>query len=155
MSSSISVRFRNLQPLWRPAGGGSWLIGTAWVFGNAPMMFNSFQSVLQAIEERTRTLSKEVVVRLCHRVRFVGDDLLSADCRSRRQATPWARARLERSGRRRRARPSAMVQGAEDGVFLLALAASLLKSWNPVFMTTVRLLLAQAREGMIPASLAA
>jgi len=25
----------NLQPLWRPAGGGSWLIGIAWVFGNA------------------------------------------------------------------------------------------------------------------------
>ena len=38
-----------------------------------------------------------------------------------------------------------------ETVFLIALAASLLKSWNPVFMSTVRLLLAQAREGMIPA----
>src|SRR6185312_4535751 len=41
--------------------------------------------------------------------------------------------------------------GTLKTLFLIALAASLLKSWNPVFMSTVRLLLAQAREGMIPA----
>jgi NAD(P)-dependent dehydrogenase (short-subunit alcohol dehydrogenase family) len=56
---------RNIEPVWRPSSGGPWLVGTAWVFGNAPMMFNSFQSVLQAIDERTRKMSKEVVVRLC------------------------------------------------------------------------------------------
>jgi APA family basic amino acid/polyamine antiporter len=35
--------------------------------------------------------------------------------------------------------------------FLVALIASLLKAWNSVFMTAVRLLFAQAREGMLPA----
>jgi hypothetical protein len=37
--------------------------------------------------------------------------------------------------------------GTLKTVFLLALAASLLKSWNRVFMTTVRLLLAQRGKG--------
>jgi amino acid transporter len=141
---------RNLQPLWRPADGGSWLIGIAWVFGNAPMMFNSFQSVLQAIEERTRTLSKEVVVRLCILSVLLVMIFYLMIVAAAARATPWsilaasdlaaaeALARLPWSGTLRT-------------VFLLALAASLLKSWNPVFMSTVRLLLAQAREGMIPA----
>src|SRR3546814_7639031 len=43
---------QNMQPLWRSGNGGSWLIGAAWVFGSAPMIFNSFQSVLHTIEER-------------------------------------------------------------------------------------------------------
>jgi amino acid transporter len=114
------------------------------------MMFNSFQSVLQAIEERTRTLSKEVVVRLCILSVLLVMIFYLMIVAAAARATPWsilaasdlaaaeALARLPWSGTLRT-------------VFLLALAASLLKSWNPVFMSTVRLLLAQAREGMIPA----
>src|SRR3546814_1697969 len=56
---------QNMQPLWRSGNGGSWLIGAAWVFGSAPMIFNSFQSVLHTIEERSQSTSKEVVVRIC------------------------------------------------------------------------------------------
>jgi len=141
---------QNIQPMWQPIGGGSWLAGAAWVFGMAPLLFNSFQSVLQAIEERRQSMSKDAVVRLgivsvlcalifyllilfaATRVMPIGD----------LAGNPLAPvAALE-------SLPGANILKA---VFLLALAASLLKSWNPVFMTTARLIYAQSREGMIPA----
>jgi APA family basic amino acid/polyamine antiporter len=140
----------NLQPLWRPADGGSWLVGIAWVFGTAPMMFNSFQSVLQAIEDRTPTLSKDLVVRLCilSVVLVMIFYLLIVIAGAR--ATPWgvlAASDLAAAAALAHLPASRIL----ETVFLLALGASLLKSWNPVFMSTVRLLLAQAREGMLPA----
>jgi basic amino acid/polyamine antiporter, APA family len=139
----------NLQPLWHPAGGGSWLIGIAWVFGNAPMMFNSFQSVLQAIEERTQTLSKEVVVRLCILSVLLVMIFYLVIVVAAARATPWA---VLAASDLAAAEALAHLPWSRmlETVFLLALAASLLKSWNPVFMSTVRLLFAQAREGMIP-----
>jgi amino acid transporter len=136
--------------VWRPSGGGSWLLGIAWIFGNAPMMFNSFQSVLQAIEERTQTLSKEIVVRLCvlSVLLVMIFYLLIVVAASR--ATPWAV--LAASDLAAAAALAHLPWSRTlETLFLLALAASLLKSWNPVFMSTVRLLFAQAREGMIPA----
>ena len=141
---------RNIQPLWLPSGGGSWLVGVAWVFGNAPMMFNSFQSVLQAIEERTRTLSKEVVVRLCILSVLLVMIFYLVIVVAAARATPWA---VLASSDLAAADALIHLPWARtlETVFLIALAASLLKSWNPVFMSTVRLLLAQAREGMIPA----
>ncbi len=141
---------QNLHPLWRPSGGGTWLVGTAWVFGNAPMMFNSFQSVLQAIEERSHRLSTDAVVRLCvvSVLSVTLFYLLIVVAAAR--ATPWA---VLASSDLAAAEALAHLPWARvlKTIFLLALAASLLKSWNPVFMTTVRLLMAQAREGMIPA----
>lgn len=141
---------QNIHPIWRSGDGGPWLVGAAWVFGSAPVMFNSFQSVLHAIEERSQTTSKEVVVRLC--IVAVGSAtlfyLLVVIAAAR--AAPWvalassdlpavdAFAHLPWSGLLKTA-------------LLLALIASLLKTWNSVFLTTVRLLFAQAREGMIPA----
>jgi amino acid transporter len=141
---------RNIQPLWRPSGGGSWLVGVAWVFGTAPMMFNSFQSVLQAIEERTRTLSKEVVVRLCILSVLLVMIFYLVIVVAAARAIPWA---VLASSDLAAAAALIHLPWARtlETVFLIALAASLLKSWNPVFMSTVRLLLAQAREGMIPA----
>jgi len=141
---------RNIEPIWRPSSGGFWLIGTAWVFGNAPMMFNSFQSVLQAIEERSQKLSKEVVVRLCILSVVLAMLFYLLIVVAAARATPWsvlASSDLAAAAALAHLPWSRVLRSA----FLLALAASLLKSWNPVFMTTVRLLLAQSREGMIPA----
>ena len=141
---------RNIEPVWRPSSGGPWLVGTAWVYGNAPMMFNSFQSVLQAIEERTQKISKEVVVRLCVLSVILAMLFYLLIVVAAARATPWpvlASSDLAAAAALAHLPWSRVLKSA----FLLALAASLLKSWNPVFMTTVRLLLAQAREGMIPA----
>ncbi|HEV2362964.1 MAG TPA: APC family permease [Caulobacteraceae bacterium] len=139
----------NLRPVWRSGDGESWLIGAAWVFGSAPIMFNSFQAVLQAIEERSHTTSKEVVVRLA--IVAVGCAalfyLLVVFAAAR--ATPW-RALATSDLPAIHALASLPWSGALKTALLLALIASLLKTWSAVFMTAVRLLFAQAREGMIP-----
>jgi amino acid transporter len=56
----------NLQPIWRRRDGGSWWSARhgLWI---APIMYNSFQGVLQVIEERSEATSKDAVVRLCIR----------------------------------------------------------------------------------------
>ena len=106
------------------AGGGSWLIGIAWIFGNAPMMFNSFQSVLQAIEERTRSLWKKMVVRLCILSVLLVMIFYLLIVVAAARATPWAvlassdLAAAERS-------PTCPGPRRSQTVFLLALAASL------------------------------
>ncbi len=141
---------RNISPVWHSGDGGSWLIGAAWVFGTAPMMFNSFQTVLQAIEERSQATSKEVVVRLCIVAVCCATVFYLAVVIGAAKAAPWIT--LASSGL---PAVDALTHlpwaGALKTIFLLALIASLVKAWTSVFMATVRLLLAQAREGMIPA----
>src|SRR3546814_6221841 len=78
-----------MQPLWRSGNGGSWLIGAAWVFGSAPMIFNSFQSVLHTIEERSQSTSKEVVVRICVATVGVATLFYLLIIAAAVHATPW------------------------------------------------------------------
>lgn len=140
----------NLQPIWSAADGGSWMVGAAWVFASAPMMFNSFQGVLHAIEERSEGTSKEVVVRLCvfavcsAAVFYVLVVIAAA------KAAPWVTLA---SSELPAVEAIAHLPWARAlrTAFLLALIASLLKTWSAVYMTAVRLIFAQAREGMIPA----
>jgi basic amino acid/polyamine antiporter, APA family len=141
---------QNLQPMWRAGNGEFWLLGAATVFGNAPFLFNSFQSVLHAIEERSPSTSKELVVRLCivsvacAAVFYLTVVLAAAKAAPRASLAlsdlpavaalahlPWSRALRT--------------------ALLFALVASVLKTWSSVFMMSVRLLFAQARDGMIPA----
>jgi amino acid transporter len=141
---------RNMQPLWQAGNSGSWLIGAVWVFGSVPMIFNGFQSVLQTIEERSQRTSKETVVRLS--VAGVGAATLfyTLAVVGATLATPWVA--LASSGLPAADALAGLPLGrALRTAFLIALIASLLKAWNAVFMTSVRLLFAQSREGMIPA----
>jgi basic amino acid/polyamine antiporter, APA family len=143
---------QNIHPIWRSGDGGSWLIGAAWVFGTAPMIFNSFQSVLHSIEERTQNTSKEVVVRLCVVAVCLATLFYLAVVVATAKGAPWialASSNLPAIDALTRLPWS----GALKTALLLALVASLLKTWGAVFMTTVRLVFAQAREGMIPAFL--
>ncbi|MHB8529934.1 MAG: APC family permease [Caulobacteraceae bacterium] len=143
---------QNIHPIWRAGDGGSWLIGAAWVFGTAPMMFNSFQSVLHAIEERTQGTSKEVVVRLCivavgSAAIFYVSAVIAAS-----KAAPWvalASSDLPAVDALARLPWSKALKTA----LLIALVASILKTWSGVFMMATRLLFAQARDRMIPAFL--
>jgi basic amino acid/polyamine antiporter, APA family len=140
----------NMQPLWRAGNGGSWYTGAIWVFGSVPMIFNGFQSVLHTIEERSPSTSKEVVVRfavtgVCVAICFYLLAVVAAT-----KAAPWvslAAGDLPAADALARLPWSPVL----TTVFLLGLIASLLKAWNAVFMTAVRLLFAQSREGMIPA----
>lgn len=140
---------QNMRPLWQAGNGESWAVGILWVFGSAPMIFNSFQSVLQTIEERSPTTSKETVVRICFAVVGFAALFYLLIVVAAIQAAPWMR--LATSGL-----PAvdalADLPGARilTVALLIALIASLLKAWNAVFMTSVRFLFAQSRDGMIP-----
>jgi amino acid transporter len=141
---------QNIHPIWRAANGRPWLVGAAWVFGNAPFMFNSFQSVLHAIEERSRSTSKEVVVRLCIAAVAGATLFYLLVVLAASRATPWV-ALVSSDLPAISALAHLPWSRALKTALLLALVASVLKTWSSVFMTTVRLLFAQAREGMIPA----
>lgn len=141
---------QNMQPFWHAGDGGSWLIGVAWVFGSAPMILAGFQSVLHTIEERSPSTSKEVVVRLCIGAVVAAALFYLLVVLAAIQAAPWRE--LASSGLPPIDALSGLPwSGALKTILLLALIISLLKAWNSVFMTAVRLLFAQAREGMIPA----
>src|SRR3546814_374799 len=141
---------QNMQPLWRSGNGGSWLIGAAWVFGSAPMIFNSFQSVLHTIEERSQSTSKEVVVRICVATVGVATLFYLLIIAAAVHATPWvalASSNLPAID----ALAGLPWSRVLTTVVILALIASLRKAWIAVVMTAGRLLFAQGREGMIPA----
>lgn len=141
--------FENARPIWSAADGGPWWIGAAWVFGSAPIMYNSFQGVLHAIEERSSGTSKDLVVRLCIVAVCAAALFYVLVVVTAAIATPWiplASTELPAVD----AIAGLPWAGALRTAFLLALIASLLKVWSGVYMTTVRLIFAQAREGMIP-----
>jgi amino acid transporter len=153
--ATVGVEFsfgpaRNAEPFWRAGDGGSWLVGAAWVFGAAPMILSGFQGVLHTIEERSASTSKETVVRLCIAAVASAALFYLLVVSAAVHAAPWLK--LAASGMPAvdalSGLPCAVILRT---VFLLALMVSLLKAWNSVFMTSVRLLFAQAREGMIPA----
>jgi amino acid transporter len=140
----------NMHPVWENGTKGNWLLGVAWVFSSAPYIFGNFQTILQAIEERSQSTTKEAVVRLVlvavggavlfyllvllGAIRGASWVALSASDLPAIAALahlPWTKALTM--------------------ALLVALIASVLKTWSAVFMVAVRLLLAQAREGMIPA----
>lgn len=158
VAATVCVEFAfgstaNMQPFWGAGDGGSWLTGVAWVFGAAPMILSGFQSVLHTIEERSPTTSKDTVVRLCVAAVGAAAFFYLLVMIATVQAAPWIT--LTSGGLAPIVAISGLPwSGALRIVFLLALIASLLKAWNAVFMTAVRLLFAQAREGMIPALLA-
>ena len=141
---------QNINPVWQAANGSSWPVGAAWVFGSAPFMFNSFQSVLHAIEERSRSTSKEVVVRLCI-VAVAGAALFYVMVvLAAVSSTPWV-ALASSDLPAVAALAHLPWSRALTTALLVALVASVLKTWSSVFMTAVRLVYAQARDGMIPA----
>ena len=151
VAAELSLGSRaNMTPLWATGDGGPWWIGAAWVFGSAPMIFNGFQSVLQAIEERSAALTADRVVRLAVIAEGAAIVFYVVVVTAAIHAMPW---RVLASSPLPAAAAIAGLPwaGVVRTAFLLALIASLLKAWNAVFMTSVRLLFAQAREGMIPA----
>src|SRR3546814_8234711 len=111
------------------------------------MIFNCFHSGLHTIEERSQSTSNEVVVRICVATVGVATLFYLLIIAAAVHATPWvalASSNLPAID----ALAGLPWSRVLTTVFILALIASLLKAWNAVFMTAVRLLFAQGREGM-------
>lgn len=142
-------RLENLQPAFSPPGGKSWLLGFTWLFGTCAMLLYGFQSALYLIEERAphvsvRAATGSMVIGIVAAALFYAAVLLSAG-----SIIPWRgilTAELPSV-----AAFDALLPGRIAPVILVVAICSLAKTWNAVIMMASRLVLAQARAGLLPA----
>lgn len=144
----------NAIPAFATMNGAPWWRGSAAIFAFGAYGYTGFQTIPQAVEERSRRTSLRAIAFLI--VASIAAALifycLVVYCVS--IARPW---------RSLASTPFPVVTAAEflphgrlfAAALLLATAASLFKTWNGIFMTAARLLVAMSRAGFVPARLAA
>jgi amino acid transporter len=143
----------NLQPLFAGRDGATWLAGSVWVFSLCAFFLNGWQTALHAIEERDRSVSVRSAVwsmvgGISAAALFYCAIVLSAAA-----ALPWRRvAGTELPAVT--AFASLTKSGALGTLVLVAAIVSISKTWNAVAWLATRLLFAQARHNLIPASFA-
>src|SRR3546814_8272616 len=106
------------------------------------MIFNSFQSVLHTIEERSQSTSKEVVVRICVATVGVATLIYLLIIAAAVHPTPWvelASSNLPAID----ALAGMPWSRVLTTIFITALIPSLLKAWNAHYIHAVPLLYAQ------------
>jgi APA family basic amino acid/polyamine antiporter len=141
----------HLQPLFATTNGKSWVVGSAGIFAFCAYALNGFQTIPQAIEERSgrtnlRTIGIVIVASIAAGASFYCLAVIAASF-----AMPWQKLVSE---------PLPMVAAAATlphgpavvQILLIATAVSLIKAWNGVFMMAVRLLVAMARAGYVPSA---
>ena len=144
---------RHMQPLFATTNGNPWWWGTGGIFAFCAYALNGFQTIPQAVEERSgqtnlRTIGIVIVASIAAAAAFYCLVVIAASL-----AMPWQGLV---------AAPLPMIAAAATlphgetvvTVLLIATAVSLLKAWNGVFMMAVRLVVAMGRVGYIPASFA-
>ncbi len=147
-------RASNLSPAFGSTTGTRWWLGSGSLFALCAVLLYGFQSIPQTIEERAADVS----------LRLIGGTIIaSIGCAalffclmlfSASLCFPWPALS---------AQPLPMVTAAATlphgaafaTILLLATAASLAKSWNGMMIMAVRLLIAMARYGYLPAWLVA
>ncbi|MBL8266306.1 APC family permease [Steroidobacter sp.] len=144
---------RNLQPAFASLTHDSWLTGSLWILATTAIFLNGFQTALYAIEERRKDMSARQVVMpmmggVLAAIAFYICIVLAAS-----MIAPWSditKAPLPAAFAFGKLMDSNLVASA----VLIVATASLLKSWNAYVLGASRLLLAQAKQGMLPARLA-
>ena len=152
-AGAVSGSVENLERLVEVEGDRSWWLGELWIFANAAFFLSGFQAIPQAIEERAegisaRTIGQVMVGCVAAAALFY---CLVVLCSS--LASPWQKLAGVPFA------TSVAVEGVLPGgllakVVLLAAAFSLLKTWNAMTLMGARILMAQARQSMLPAWLA-
>jgi len=139
----------NLQPMFAPPGGAPWTAGALWIFAMCAMLLNGFQAALYVIEERAadvsvRAATLSMVGGIVAAAFFYAGIILAAG-----RMLPWRQilpAHLPAV-----AAFNGLVPGGIIGRIILVVAiASTAKTWNSLLLMASRLLLAQARAGMLP-----
>ena len=142
----------HLLPLFASTNGKPWWLGCGAIFAFCAYGLNGFQAIPQAIEERSgaislRSIGFVVIGSIVAAAVFYSVVVIAGSA-----IVPW-RELVPAS------LPMATAAAAlPHGQFfvtllLLATAVSLFKAWNGVYMMTVRLLVAMARAGYVPARL--
>lgn len=130
----------------------SW-VGFASVFASCAFLLNGFQAVSQAVEERSAEVSLRTVATVMMAAIGAGTAFYCLAVTAASAAAPWqdlTRAELA-TLRAAESLPAGQVMAT---ALLAAAVASLLKTWNAVFMMAARIILALARQGMMPRAFA-
>ena len=143
---------RNLQPMFQPPGGQSWFLGALWIFAQCAMLLNGFQAALYVIEERAsdvsvRTATLSMVGGIAAAAVFYAAITVAAG-----RMLPWQQilpAHLPAVAAFNVLSSSGLVAA----IILLVAIASTAKTWNSLLLMASRILVAQARAGMVPAAL--
>ena len=137
----------NLEPLWPRLRDGHAFRGTFWIFATCAFFLNGWQAALYAIEEKRPDLStrRAILATVCAvaaAATFYCCIILAAS-----SAVPWRRLMVSDLP----AVSAFRTLSAPLGTFILVAAIiSLTKTWTAVAWIASRLLLAQARHGMLP-----
>jgi amino acid transporter len=142
---------RNLQPLFQPPDGHSWITGSLWIFAQCAMLLNGFQAALYVIEERAadvsvRQATLSMVGGIVAAAVFYAGIILAAG-----SMLPWQQilsAHLPAVAAFNVLSPTGLI----GVIILLVSIASTAKTWNALVLMASRILLAQARAKMVPAA---
>lgn len=143
----------NWHPLFESAQDRSFAGGMFVMLGVAGMWLSGFQTAASAVEERAPDTSFHTVARAMMAAVAVAALFYSLIILASASLVPW---RDLTSGALpvAAAFDHALAGGlATKGIILVAMA-SLLKTWNAMHLSATRVILAQARAGFLPASLA-
>jgi amino acid transporter len=144
---------RNLTPLFTADGEKAWWLGALWIFANTAFFLNGFQAIPQAIEERAEGTSTRTVARVMVGCVAAGAIFYCVVVMFASLSTPWqtlAGTPLATAA----AVADTVPGGLLASVLLLLAAFSLLKTWNAVAFMASRILMAQARQSLLPARFA-
>jgi amino acid transporter len=143
----------NATPLFGTTNGRPWWVGSGAIFAFCAYALNGFQTIPHAVEERSGAISLRaigliIVGSIAAAAGFYCLVVIAASV-----IVPW---------RELVTAPLPMLAAVRQlphgewfvMALLIATAASLLKAWNGVFMMAVRLLVAMARAGCVPAAFA-
>jgi basic amino acid/polyamine antiporter, APA family len=139
----------NLQPAWKPLGERPLLVGVLWIAATAPVWYGGFQVVPQAIEERSPATSVRTVGIMTMMPVFVGAAFFCLVIIACCLVTPWEGlpgAPLPAAF----AIESAFEQTVWAKLVLVSIVLGILATWNACFLWATRLLLALARERLVP-----
>lgn len=143
----------NLAPMFPNDGEINWWVGAIGILASAGFLFNGFQTVSQVIEERSPHISFRTVGWVMLSVIVAASAFYCLSIIASSVTVPWRElisTELPVVEAVRRLPAGAILAP----VLIVATMASLIKTWNSVFLVGVRTLIALGREGMVPPAFA-
>ena len=138
---------------WRPFvlgdHGRPWWVGALWIFATAPLFLNGFQSVAQAVEERSQNVTFPRIAASMACALVVSISFYCLVTLAAAGAQPW-QALLYKPLATAAAFGSLLPHHVLATLVLVAAALSVARMWNGVSIWAAKLLLAQARAGFLP-----
>lgn len=152
VTGGIAGEARHLTPLWTTGSGQPWWHGSLWIFATCAGYLNGFQAVPQAIEERAPGISLREVGRIMVLAVISATVFYCAVVLCASLSRPWT----ELVGKELAAAAAlehVLPRGLLATMILAAAGLSVLKTWNAIVLMAARMIMAQARHGLLPVAL--